>query len=804
MTYKIEHAAVIGAGTMGAAIAAHLANAGVSSLLLDVAPTELTPDEQARGLSLEDKDVRNRIVRDSWERCRAARPANLFSDRRADLVSLGNLEDDLDRIAEADWIIEAVVERLDIKHEILSRIEAVRRPDSIVSTNTSGLPIHKIAEGRNEDFKAHFLGTHFFNPPRYLKLLEVIPLEETKPEILEAIAEFANERLGKGVIICKDTPNFIGNRYFSIMNSYTLDYALANGYNVEEVDRLTGPIIGSPKTATYRLLDLVGIDVMGHVGEHLYPALEGDEFREVLQSPRIQAVVEGLVERGWLGRKTGQGFYKRGEDGEFWWLDTDSMEYQSPANPKFESIGKHKDHEDIGERLRLIVAEEDRAAQFLWATTSFGFRYAASLIPSVSDDIRSVDNAMKWGFMHELGPFERWDALGVAESVARMKAEGETVADWVTEMLEAGVASFYQRKDGRVIGTYDSASQSYVPIPADPKVISISDLKAEGKELDANDGASLLDMGEGVLLLEFHTPASNALDADVLLMAGIALEELDKEEWKAMVVGNQGKHFSVGANIFAMAVSAQQGDIDAVEEASHALQSVLQRMRGSRKPIVVAPFGMALGGGAEVIMGGSRVVAAAESYIGLVEVGVGLIPAGSGTKELMRRRLGPVMMTENADVLPHLLAIFEQIALAKVAESAEQALDMGFLSSDDRIIMNQDHLLAEAKRTALQMAEAGYQPPDDGQVWAAGRDALADLNMLVWSMVDAGYATEHDGVVSNQLARVLTGGDISGPGWVPDEYILELEREAFVALAAEEKTQERMWYMLQNRKPLRN
>ena len=804
MTYKIEQAAVIGAGTMGAAIAAHLANAGVSCLLLDVVPTELTPDEQARGLSLGDKEVRDRIVREGWERCSAARPANLFSDRRADLVRLGNLEDDLDRIAEADWIIEAVVERLDIKHEILSRIEAVRRPNCIVTTNTSGLPIHKIAKGRSEDFKAHFLGTHFFNPPRYMKLLEVIPLEDTKPEILEAIAQFASERLGKGVIVCKDTPNFIGNRYFSIMNSYTLDYALEHSYTVEEVDRLTGPIIGSPKTATYRLLDLVGIDIIGHVGEHLYPALEGDEYREVLQSPRIQGMVEGLVERGWLGRKTGKGFYRRAEDGVFWWLDTNSMEYQPPAKPKFESIGKHKDHEDTGERLKLIVAEEDRAAQFLWATTSFGFRYAASLIPSVSDNIRDVDNAMKWGFMHELGPFERWDALGVAESVARMKEEGETVADWVIKMLEAGDASFYQRQDGRVIGTYDSASQSYIPIPADPRVISISDLKAEGKELDANAGASLLDMGEGVLLLEFHTPASNALDADVLQMAGIALEELNKEEWKAMVVGNQGKHFSVGANIFTMAVAAQQGDMDLIDEAGRALQSLLQRMRASRKPVVVAPFGMALGGGAEVVMGGSRVVAAAESYIGLVEVGVGLIPAGSGTKELMRRRLGPVMRTEDADVLPHLLAIFEQIALAKVAESAEQARDMGFLSSDDRIIMNQDHLLAEAKRTALQMADAGYQPPEDGQVWAAGRDALADLQMLVWSMVDAGYATEHDGVVSNQLARVLTGGDISGPGWVPDEYILELEREAFVALAAEEKTQERMWYMLQNRKPLRN
>ncbi|MFQ5943485.1 MAG: 3-hydroxyacyl-CoA dehydrogenase/enoyl-CoA hydratase family protein [Anaerolineales bacterium] len=804
MTYEIEHAAVIGAGTMGAAIAAHLANAGVSSLLLDVVPGELAPDEAARGLTLEDEAVRNRIVREGWERCLTARPANLFSDRRAEMVTLGNIEDDMERIGQADWIIEAVVERLDIKHDIMSRIESERRPDSIVSTNTSGLPIHEILEGREAEFKAHFLGTHFFNPPRYLKLLEVIPGEETDPELLQFMVDFATERLGKGVIVCKDTPNFIGNRYFSIVNSFTLDYALENSYNVEEVDRLTGPLIGYPKTATYRLLDLVGIDVMGHVGSNLYPALEGDEFREVLQSSGIQSMVEGIVERGWLGRKTGQGFYKRSEDGDFWWLDTVSMEYHAPTKPKFESVGKHKDQENLGDRLRLIVAEEDRAAQFLWATTSFGFRYAASLIPSVSDDVISIDNAMKWGFMHEAGPFERWDSLGVRETVERMESEGESVQGWVKDMLEVGIESFYQREEGRVIGQYDPASRAYVSIPPDPRVISIPDLKALGKELHANDSASLLDMGDGVLLFEFHTPAANALDDDILRMAGTAQEELEKAEWKAMVVGNQGKHFCAGANIFSMAVSAQQGELDLIDEAGRALQSLLQNMRASRKPIVMAPFGMALGGGAEVVMGGSRVVASAESYIGLVEVGVGLIPAGTGTKELMRRRLNPVMRTKNADALPHLQAIFEQIALAKVSESAEQARDMGFLTEGDRIVMNPDHLLAEAKRIALQMVEAGYRPAEDGEVWAAGRDAFATLKMLVWSMVDSGYASEHDAVVSNHLAHVLTGGDISGPGWVPDEYILDLEREAFLALAAEEKTQERMWYMLQNRKPLRN
>lgn len=804
MTFKINEAAVLGAGTMGAAIAAHLANAGVKTVLLDIAPEELLPEEEAKGLKLDHPKVRNRIVEEGWQRCLKARPANLFSKKREELVSLGNFNDDFERIGSADWIIEAVVERLDIKHAIMARIEEVRQPGSIVSTNTSGIPIADVSEGRSKDFKEHFLGTHFFNPPRYLKLLEIIPGEETDPKLVAFMKEFATNRLGKGVIICKDTPNFIANRLFSIVNSHTLNYAVENEYTVEEVDRLTGPLIGYPKTATYRLLDLVGIDVMGHVRDNLYPAIKHDPYREILMSPKVESMIEGLVDNGWLGRKSGQGFYKRAEDKSFWWWDSESGEYKPPAKPKFESVGKHKDVEDLGKRLKRIVSEDDRAAEFLWATTAFGLRYAASLIPAVSDDLLSIDNAMKWGFMHELGPFERWDGIGVSESVERMESDGENVVAWVKEMLGAGIDSFYQKKDGRVVGYYDPVSKGYLPMPIDPKALSVADLRADGKELQANDGASLLDMGEGVLLFEFHTPAANALDEDVLQMADQALKELEQERWKAMVVGNQGKHFCAGANIFMMAVAAQQGDMDVIDQAARTLQSFLQRMRASDKPIVVAPFGMTLGGGAEVVMGGSRVVAAAESYIGLVEIGVGLIPAGSGTKELMRRKLGPVMQTKNADVLPHILAVFEQIALAKVAESAEQARHMGFLQSEDRIIMNADHLLAEAKQTALQMAANGYRSAQPQQIWAAGRDVLADLRMLVWSMAEAGYASEHDGVVADHLAYVLTGGDLSGPTWVPEEYILDLEREAFLALSAEPKTQERMWYMLENRKPLRN
>jgi 3-hydroxyacyl-CoA dehydrogenase len=807
MTYRIERAAVLGAGTMGAAIAAHLANAGIPSLLLDVVPTELTEEEKRKGLGLAHPEVRNRIVCQGWQRCLKARPANLFSQSLAGLVEFGNLEDDFGRLAEADWIIEAVVERLEIKIPLMERLEAVRKPGSIVSTNTSGLPIRQVAEGRSADFKAHFLGTHFFNPPRYLKLLELIPGDGTDPELVSFMREFAETRLGKGVVMCKDTPNFIANRFFSIVGTYTVNYALEHGYSIEEVDELTGPVIGYPKTATFRLLDLVGIDVMAHVGGNLHDAIAADPCREVLRNPRSRDMVEGLVQRGWLGNKSGQGFYKRVEvEGgkEFWHLDPQAFDYLPPAMPRFESVGKHKDIEDPGERLKALCSEHDRAGEFLWAITAFGVNYAASVIPEIADDIPSIDNANQWGFMHELGPFERWDALGVREAVARMQAEGKPVTPWVLEMLEAGAETFYQREAGQVVGYYDPPSKRYVPLRQDPRIISIDALRQQGRERQSNGSASLLDLGDGVLLLEFHSPAANALDEDIFKMAETALAELEKPEWAALVVGNQGKHFCAGANIFPMAVAAQQGQLEYIDQAIRTMQSLLQRMRASPKPIVVAVHGMALGGGVEVLMAGTRAVAAAESYIGLVEMGVGLIPAGTGTKEVVRRLINPVMQTEGADVLPHLQKAFEQIALAKVAESAQQAREMGYLGPADRIVMNSDHLLAEAKQEALALAAQQPRPAHPRLVWAAGGEALAALRMGVWSMRQAGYASEHDAVIANQLARVLTGGELTRPGWVHEQHLLDLEREAFLSLCAEPKTQERMWHMLQHKKPLRN
>ncbi|MGH2621417.1 MAG: enoyl-CoA hydratase-related protein, partial [Anaerolineales bacterium] len=609
--------------------------------------------------------------------------------------------------------------------------------------------------------------------------------------------QLVSERLGKGVILCKDTPNFIANRLFSLTNAFTLNYALENGYTIEEVDQLTGELIGNPKTATFRVLDLVGLDILADVRNHLYPSLAGDPFREVLQGEKFGRLAATMVEHGWLGRKSDQGFYRRVETetgAEFWWLDPESLEYRAPSRPQFDSVGKHKDVVEVGERLRRLVAEEDRAAKFLWATTAFGLRYAASLVPEVSPDLISIDNAMKWGFMQELGPFERWDALGVAGSVARMESEGMAVAPWVKEMLGGGSESFYQRQAGVPLASYDPRTRSYEPLVTDPRVISIRGLKAEGKELRVNASASLLDLGDEVLLLEFHSPA-NSLDEDILTMAEVALQELTKDAWKALVIGNQGAHFSAGANLFAMAVAAQQGERDLIDQGTRTLQSLLQRMRASPKPIVAAVHGMALAGGAEVVMGAARVVAAAESYVGLVEAGVGLIPAGSGSKEMLRRVLGPVMTTPNADGLPHLQKVFELIALAKVSESAEQAREMGFLAPADLIVMNSDYVLGEAKREALAMAAAGYRPEPAGKVWVAGRDALANLKQMIWSMREAGYVSEHDAVVAGRLAHVLTGGDLSRPGWVPEQHILDLEREAFLALSAEPKTHARMWYM---------
>ncbi len=806
MGYTIRRVAVIGAGTMGAAIAAHLANAGFPVDLLDIPPKSLTPEEAAKGLTLDHPTVRDRIARAGLERAKTARPAAFFVEERARLVRIGNTEDHWDRLREADWIIEAVVEDLTVKREVMARIEAVRKPEAIVTTNTSGLPLREIGAGRSPEFLAHFAGTHFFNPPRYLKLVELIPGPATKPEVLETLQRILEVRLGKRVVRAKDTPNFIANRIGFIAGAFTNQYALQNSYTVEEVDALTGPLIGRPKTATFRLLDLVGLDVAAYVGQHSMAALAHDPFVAMVKDSPMGRVMAAMIERGWLGNKAGQGFYKRVETPEgpqYWPLNLETLEYEPPRKPRWDSVGQALKIEDLRERLRFLAAQEDRAAQLVRDVLDFFLAYAAYVAPEVADDIVAVDQAIRWGFNYELGPFETWDALGVAETAARIEARGWPLAEWVRTFLAAGNRTFYQYENGRVVGYYDFRTGSYRPWIPHPRVIVLKDLKAEGRVLERNPSASLIDLGDGVLGLEFHTKA-NALDPDIFALMQRALERLDREDWAGMVIGNQGEHFCAGANVFLIAASAQQGMFEAIEQGVRAMQNLMMTMRYFHKPIVVAPFGMTLGGGAEVAMHGARMVAAAETYIGLVEVGVGLIPAGGGCKEMIRRVLTPVMQTENADPLPFLRRIFETIGTAKVATSAEEGRALGFLGEGDRIVMNPDFLLEEAKREVLHLAESGYRPPLKARLYAAGRDLLAALRVGVWQMREARYISEHDAKIGEKLAYVLCGGDHPEPMWVDEEHFLDLEREAFLSLCGEPKTQERIWHFLQTGRILRN
>ena len=798
MNYHVYNAVVVGAGTMGAALAAHLANAGVPVTLLDIVP---------KGAPAGDKAARNKIVNEGWDRCLKARPANLMSSDLATFVKLGNLEDDFEAVAKADWIIEAIIERLDIKQQLMARIDAVRKPEAIVSTNTSGIPVKDIAEGRSKGFKQHFLGTHFFNPPRYLKLLEVIPTKDTLPAVTEFISWFGSYRLGKGIVLCKDTPNFIGNRVAFGTGAFGMYYILENGYSVDEVDALTGPLMGHPKTATFRLIDLVGIDVWEHVGKNLAPAIPHDTYAlKFLNAEKPNKLIHTMVERNWLGNKTKVGFYKevRTEEGkkEFWSLNLNTLEHAAPAKPRFDSVGKAKDIENLGERLKVFLGASDRGAQLIQTLTYQAFQYSSMLIPEVADTPKPIDDAIRWGFMHESGPFEIWDMLGVAETVEQMKAAGYAPAAWVEDMLKSGCASFYQYKGDNKVGIYDVNKKKYVKIARAPGLVVLSELKKAKKIISENTGASLYDMGDGVACVEFHTKM-NALDDDIFNITIEALDRVEKD-FVGLVIGNEADNFSAGANIFMVVVAAQQGMWDVLEGAVAKLQNMNMRMRYSARPVVVAPAGLTLGGGCELTMHASRIVAAAETYIGLVELGVGVIPAGGGMKEYMRRILNPLMRVPSAEVLPGLMKVFEQIGQAKVATSAEEARQFGILGPADRVVLSRNHLLAEAKKEVLHMAATGYKPPAPELIYAAGRGALAALRVGAWAFKEGKYITEYEGVIAGKLVNVLTGGDLSRPTWVSEQYILDLEREAFLSLCGEQKTQERMWAMLNTGKPLRN
>ena len=791
MTYIIQRVAVIGAGTMGGGIAAHFANAGYQVDLLDI---------PAEGATVQE---RNKVVLGLWDRVKKARPSALFTPDVADRVRIGNTQDHFDRLAQADWIIEAIIEKLEPKRELMERVDAIRKPTAIISSNTSGIPIHQIGEGRSESFRHHFLGTHFFNPPRYLKLLEVIPTPDTSPEVITFVKKFATRILGKGVVICKDTPNFIANRLGSFDGLFSLRYAIDNGFTVEEIDYLAGPLMGNPRTALFRLQDLVGLDIAMYVAKNLYDAVPDDESREVY---RIPATIQTMLDRKMLGNKTGGGFYKevrQGGNREFWVLDLNTLEYKAPTKTAFPEVEKVKRTEPLGARMKALVNLPDsRAGRFLWETTANALAYASRRVPEIADDLPSVDRAMRWGFSRAMGPFELWDALGVRETVQRMTAEGIEVAPWVHKMLAAGHNSFY-RNMGRQLMAYSPVSGIYCPVDDDPLSISLNDLRHGGCELKRNDSASLMDLGDGVLCLEFHSKA-NALDDLIVQMGEYALEQLEKPQWTGLVVGNQGEYFGAGANVALMAMNVMAGQWDAISKMLRTGQAFMQRMRFSPKPIVAAPFGMTLGGCAEVALAASRIVASAETYMGLVEVGVGLIPGGGGCKEMVRRVVSPAMKTPNVDPLPFLERIFLQIGQAKVSTSALEAQSMGMLDEADLIVMHPDHLLGEAKELVLDLS-SNYQPPAyEKSVYAAGKPLLAALKMGIWQFQEAKQVSEHDAKIARKLAYILCGGELSSGQWVDEQYFLDLEHEAFLSLLGEQKTIERIMHMLQTGKPLRN
>jgi len=791
---SINRVAVIGSGTMGGALAAHFANAGIAVYLLDIAPDQLSPEEEKKGLTLTHPAVRNRIVNAGLDAVKKAKPAALFTPQTAERITVGNLQDHFDWVREADWILEAIVENLEIKRALLARVDAVRKPDSIVSTNTSGIPIAAMAMNCSASFQQHFLGTHFFNPPRYLKLLEVIPSPRTAPEILEFVTQFCETTLGKGVVLCKDRPNFIANRIGTYAGLVRWRYAYENDYKVNEVDDITGPIVGVPKTATFRLLDLVGVDIPLRVVENTYPLIPDDETREEWHAPEF---MREMVKRGWLGNKTGQGFYKQvktAQGKEYHVLDLKTLEYKPQEQIYSDALMNAEMYESLPERLRFLAAQNDRAAQFLRATTLRTLAYAANRIPEIADDIIAVDNALKWGFANELGPFETWDALGVAATVAQMEEMGLRVAAWVKEMLATGHPSFYD--DDKY---YDLNAKDYRGIPSNPRFIV---LKKE-KVIQSNDSASLIDLGDGVACLEFHTKM-NALGEGIVELAHQAIERVN-QDFVGLVVGNQGEHFSAGANVMAIGLLANDGEWQKIDALIRELQKSTLALRYNSKPVVTAPFGYVLGGGCEVAMAGQRIVAHAEAYVGLVEMGIGLIPAGGGCKEMLRRVVSPTMQTAGMDVLPLLQRVFETIALAQVATSAEEARQKGFFGAADRVVMNRDHLIAEAKRTVLDMVAQDHRPLPGGKIiYAAGERALAAFRVAVYTMKQGGYISEYDAKVAEKLAFVLCGGGITAPTWVSEQYILDLEREAFLSLCGEEKTRDRIWHFLNTGKPLRN
>jgi 3-hydroxyacyl-CoA dehydrogenase len=808
MRREIRRAAVLGAGVMGSGIAAHLANAGIPVLMLDIVPPKFTEDDASKGLTETDPRFRNRFALAGLEGIKNSKPAALYTKRFLPLIEVGNFEDDWHRLAECDWIVEVVVERLDIKQQVFARLEAVRKPGAIVSSNTSGLSIKGMTEGRSEDFKKHFLVTHFFNPVRYMKLLELVAGEETAPEIMDFFTDFGRFRLGKGIVFGKDTPNFVGNRIGVYGIVSTLHHMMEMDYDVDEVDAITGPAMGHPGSATFGTSDLVGIDVMAHVINTIAEGCPDDEERELFTVPEF---VQKMIADGALGRKSKEkgGFtgIRKNPDGSKTKLVLDwrTGERREKASYRYPSLGKAKKTHDVRQRIKDLVSADDRAGAFAWALLRDTLAYTSRRVGEISDTLVDIDNALKWGFNWALGPFETWDALGVQTTVDRMIADGVEPAAWVKEMLAAGHESFYiESADGRQV--YDPASKSYVKEPKPESFMVLSQIKMEPKKVVfGNQGASLIDIGDGIACIEFHStlqPKLNPVDEHIteVMTKGVEIAERD---FRGLVIHHQGENFSAGANLLAILEAVQADQWKLLDEMIQIFQGMTIGLRRASIPVISAPFGFTFGGGCEITMGADRVCAAAESYIGLVEVGVGVIPAGGGCLYMLERVLEGIDEPILSQI-PFIRIAFENIGMAKVATSGEEARDRKFLRPFDKVEINRDQQLWTAKRMAMAMADEGYHPPMPKTYRLPGAEGLATLEMMLHNMKLTHWISSHDEKIATHLGRILTGGDTTINDPVSEQTILDLEREAFLSLCGEPKTQDRIKYMLVNNKPLRN
>ena len=802
MNRTIKKVAVLGSGVMGSRIACHFANIGVQVLLLDIAPKELLPAEESKGLKLDAPAVKNRLVNAALQAAVMSNPSPLYRKADASRIKTGNFDDNLKEIASCDWTIEVVVERLDIKKSLFERVEQFRKPGTLITSNTSGIPIHLMTEGRSEDFKKHFCGTHFFNPPRYLKLLEIIPTPDTDPAIVDYLMHYGDLYLGKTTVLAKDTPAFIANRVgvFAIMDVLRIMQEL--DLTVEEVDKLTGPIIGHAKSATFRTSDVVGLDTLMNVANGLAQGLPNDEAKAVFELPDF---LKKMGENKWLGDKTGQGFYKKvkGEGGksEIQALDLATLEYKAGTKVKFATLELTKTMETLAPRFAVLVTGKDKAGEFYRKSFGSLFAYVTNRVPEITDALYKIDDALRAGFGWEMGPFETWDALGVPKGIELMVAEGKQPAAWVTEMLAAGHTSFYKVNGAGSKEYYDADTKSYQPIRGVENFIILDNLRTTGKVLWKNAGASVIDLGDGILNVEFHSKM-NSLGQDVILglLKGVEMAEAG---YRGLVVGNDAPNFSAGANLGLVYMQALDQEFDELNMMIQQFQQAMMRMRYSSIPVVGTPHGLTLGGGCELNLHCDRVVAAAESYIGLVEFGVGLIPGGGGTKEMTLRTAAKY---EDGEPEFNLLRnTYMTISTAKVSTSAAEAFDLGFLRRGDEVVVNSNRVIAQAKAAALDLADAGYtQPLQKTNVKVHGKGALAMFKTGVYAMQQGNYISTHDQLIADKLAFVMCGGDLSSPTEVSEQYLLDLEREAFLSLCGERKTLERIQSILTTGKPLRN